>query len=162
MTSEDYADIASRLPTGIARVLFVAATVCMEFDLTVSETRRNEYACGQYPVPHTPHCRSTRQANGTKRPYVDLGSVSSKLCTAPALHTHASKKRRSYIHDRPNARPSLSIRLVRAEGGEPLLVECATWTTRPEDLASLRTAHHKVVRRALGFRRLFPTELYLR
>ena len=33
-----------------------------------------------------------------------------------------------------------------------MLYECATWTMRSQDFSSLRTAHHKLVLRIIGFR----------
>ena len=54
---------------------------------------------------------------------------------------------------RRNARLSLKIRLFKAEVMEAMLYGCATWTMRSQDFSSLRTAHHKLLLRIIGFRR---------
>ena len=43
--------------------------------------------------------------------------------------------------------------MLKAEVVEALLYGCATWTLRPEDYESLRTVHHKLLLRVVGFRR---------
>ena len=57
------------------------------------------------------------------------------------------------LYDRRNARLSLKIRLFKVEVMEAMLYGCATWTMRSQDFSSLRTAHHKVLLRIIGFRR---------
>ena len=39
---------------------------------------------------------------------------------------------------------------------EAMLYGCATWTMRSQDFSSLRTAHHKLLLRIIGFRRTAP------
>ena len=48
---------------------------------------------------------------------------------------------------------SLKIRLFKAEVVEAILYGCATWTMRSQEFSSLRTAHHKLLLRIIGFRR---------
>ena len=57
------------------------------------------------------------------------------------------------MYDRRNARLSLKIRLFKAEVMEAMLYGCSTWTMRSQDFSSLRTAHHKLLLRIIGFRR---------
>ena len=57
------------------------------------------------------------------------------------------------LYDGQNARLSLKIRLFKAEVMEAMLYGCATWTMRSQDFSSLRTAHHKLLFRIIGFRR---------
>ncbi|CAM9559980.1 unnamed protein product, partial [Ascophyllum nodosum] len=59
----------------------------------------------------------------------------------------------SQLYDRRNVRLSLKIRLFKAEVMETMLYGCATWTMRSQDFSSLRTAHHKLLLRIIGFRR---------
>ena len=47
----------------------------------------------------------------------------------------------------------LVIRLFKAEVMEAMLYGCATWTMRSQDFRSLRTVHHKLLLRIIGFRR---------
>ena len=63
------------------------------------------------------------------------------------------RKYSSQLYDRRNARLSPKIRLFKAEVMEAMLYGCATWTMRSQDLSSLRTAHHKLLLRIIGFRR---------
>ena len=63
------------------------------------------------------------------------------------------RKYSSQSYDRRNARLSLKIRLFKAEVMEAMLYGCATWTMRSQDFSSLRTAHHKLLLRIIGFRR---------
>ena len=63
------------------------------------------------------------------------------------------KKYSSQLYDRRNARLSLKIRLFKAEVMEAMLYGCATWTMHSQDFSSLRTAHHKLLLRIIGFRR---------
>ena len=53
---------------------------------------------------------------------------------------------------RPTERPAvLKIRLFKSEVMETMLYGCATWTMRSQDFSSLRTAHHKLLLRIIGF-----------
>ena len=63
------------------------------------------------------------------------------------------RKYSSQLYDRRNARLSLKIRLFKAEVMETMLYGCATCTMRSQDFSSLRTAHHKLLLRIIGFRR---------
>ena len=63
------------------------------------------------------------------------------------------RKYSSQLYDRRNARLSLKISLFKAEVMEAMLYGCATWTMRSQDCSSLRTAHHKLLLRIIGFRR---------
>ena len=68
------------------------------------------------------------------------------------------RKCNSQWYDRRNARLSLKIRLFKAEGMEAMLYGCGTWTIHSQDFRSLRTAHHKLLLRIIGFRRKDRTE----
>ena len=47
----------------------------------------------------------------------------------------------------------MSLYIFKAEVMEAMLYGCATWTIRSQDFSSLRTAHHKLLLRIVGFRR---------
>ena len=65
----------------------------------------------------------------------------------------ASVRKYSFqLYDRRNARLSLKIRLFKAEVMEAMLYGCATWIMHSQDFSSLRTAHHKLLLRNIGFR----------
>ena len=61
------------------------------------------------------------------------------------------RKYSSQLYDRRNARLSLKIMLFKAEVMEAMLYGWATWTMRSQDFSSLRTAHHKLLLRIIGF-----------
>ena len=63
------------------------------------------------------------------------------------------RKYSSQLYDRRNARLSLKIRLFKSEVMDAMLYGCATWNMRSQDFSSLRTAHHKLLLRIIGFRR---------
>ena len=46
---------------------------------------------------------------------------------------------------------TLKARLLKTEVMETLLYECETWTVDPEDFAKLRTEHHNLLLRIIGF-----------
>ena len=63
------------------------------------------------------------------------------------------RKYSSQFYDQRNARLLFKIRLFKAEVMDAMLYGCATRTMRYQDFSSLRTAHHKLRLRVIGFRR---------
>ena len=63
------------------------------------------------------------------------------------------RKYSSQLYGRRDARLSLKIRLFKAETMKAMPYGCATWTMRSQDFSSLRTTHHKLLLRIIGFRR---------
>ena len=59
----------------------------------------------------------------------------------------------SQLYDRWNVRWSLKIKLSKAEVVEAMLYGCATGTTFSLNFGRLRTTHHKLLLRVIGFRR---------
>ena len=55
------------------------------------------------------------------------------------------------LHNQRNTKLSLKTRLSKAEVVVAMLYVCATWTMRSQDFGSLRTAHHKLLLRVIGF-----------
>ena len=62
------------------------------------------------------------------------------------------------LYDRTIASLSLKVRMLKAELIETLLFGCVTWTLRVEYFAKLRTAHHLVLLRVIGFQRRLRTD----
>ena len=58
----------------------------------------------------------------------------------------------SQLYHRRNAWLSLKTRLFKAEVMEAMLYGCTTWTMRSQNFRSLRSAHHKLLLRIIGFR----------
>ena len=160
-----YADDAGMVPTsprGLTRMMGVIVVACQELGLTVSE-KKNE-AMHLWSHPHTASNALRIEAAGQRykqtTEFVYLGGAISesadldieikrRIGTAWA----SVRKYSSQLYDRRNARLSLKIRLFKAEVMEAMLYGCATWTMRSQDFSSLRTAHHKLLLRIIGFRR---------
>ena len=57
------------------------------------------------------------------------------------------------LYDRTTAPLSLKARMLKAEVIETLLCGCVTWTLSAQRFARLRSAHHRVLLRVVGFQR---------
>ena len=57
------------------------------------------------------------------------------------------------LFDRPRAPFRLKVRLLRAEAMEALLYGCMTWAPRRDHYRLLRTTHHRLLLRVIGYRR---------
>ena len=57
------------------------------------------------------------------------------------------------LYNRTSAPLRLKIRMLKAEVIETLLYGCVTWTLCAKHFAKLRTAHHQVLLRVIGFHR---------
>ena len=61
------------------------------------------------------------------------------------------------LFDRRSASLRLKARLLKAEAMEALLYGCMTWAPRNAHYRQLRTTHHKVLLRVIGYRRVHGT-----
>ena len=61
------------------------------------------------------------------------------------------------LFDRPNAPLRLKARLLKAEAMEALLYGCMTWAPRNAHHRQLRTTHHKLLLRVIGYHRVHGT-----
>ena len=62
------------------------------------------------------------------------------------------------VHDMTTPRLSLEVRTLKAEVVETVLCGCVTWTLSVKHFAKLRTAHHKILLRVIGFQRRQRTD----
>ena len=62
------------------------------------------------------------------------------------------------MYDMQAAPFALKLRMLKAEVIETLMYGCVTWTLGKEDLAELRTAHHRFLLRIIGFKRRQRTD----
>ena len=140
----------------------VINVTCQEFGLTVSE--RKTEAMHLWFHPHTASNALRIEAVGQRYKqtpeFVHLGGAISESADLDIEIKRridaawASVRKYSFqLYDRWDARLSLKIRLFKAEVMEAMLYGCATWTMRSQDFSSLRTAHHKLLLRIIGFRR---------
>ena len=132
-----------------------------EFGLTVSEKKTEAMQLWSHPPTSSNALRIEAAGHGiNRRPSLcTLGgaiSESADLDIEIKRRIGAAwasvRKYSSQLYDRRNARLSLKIRLFKAEVMEAMLYGCATWTMRSQDFSSLRTAHHKLLLRIIGFR----------
>ena len=162
MLYADDAGVVSTSPRGLTRRMGVIVVTCHEFGLTVSEKKTE--AMHLWSHPHTASNALRIETAGQRykqtTEFVHLGgaiSESAELDIEIKRHIGAAwasvRKYSSQMYDRRNARLSLKIRLFQAEVMEAMLYGCATWTMRSQDFSNLRTAHHKLLLRIIGFRR---------
>ena len=162
MLYADDAGLVSTSTRGLTRIMGAIVVACQEFGLTVSEKKIK--AMHLWSHPHTASNALRFEAAGQRyiqtTELVYLGgaiSESADLDTEikrPIGAAWASvRKCSSQLYDRRNARLSLDIRLFKAEVMEAMQYGCATWTMRSQDFSTLRTAHHKLLLRTIGFRR---------
>ena len=162
MLYADDARVVSTSPRGLTWMMDVIVVACQEFRLTVSEKKTETVHLWSHPntASNALRIEAIGQRYKQTTEFVYLGgaiSESADLDTEIKRRIGAAwasvKQCSSQLHDRRNARLSLKIRLFKAELMEAMLYECATWTMRSQDFSSIRTAHHKLLLRIIGFRR---------
>ncbi|CAN0074114.1 unnamed protein product [Sphacelaria rigidula] len=62
------------------------------------------------------------------------------------------------MYNGPNAAVHLKVRMIKAEAVEALLYGCVTWTPLNGHYSTLRTAHHALLRRCLGWHKRNRTD----
>ena len=140
----------------------VIVVACQDLGLTVSE--KKTAAMRLWSHPHTASNALQIEAAGQRykqtTEFVYLGgtiSESADLDIEIKRRIGAAwasvRKYSSQLYDRRNVRLSLKIRLFKAEVMEAMLYGCAMWTICSQDFSSLRTTHHKLLLRIIGFRR---------
>ena len=155
------AGVVSTSPRRLTRMMGVIVVACQEFGLTVSEKKTE--AMHLWSHPHTAsnalRIEVARQRYKLTTEFVYLGAISESADLDIEIKRRIGaawasvRKYSSQLYDRRNARLSLEIRLFKAEVMEAMLYGCATWTMHSQDFNSLRTAHHKLLLRIIGFRR---------
>ena len=162
MLYADDAGVVSTSPRGLARMMGVIVVTFQEFGLTVSEKKTE--AMHLWSHPHTTSNALRIEATGQRykhtTEFVYLGGAITEsadldieIKRSIGAAWASVRKYSSQLYDRRNARLSLKIRLFKAEVMEAMLYGCATRTMRSQDFSSLRTAHHKLLLRIIGFRR---------
>ena len=166
MLYADDAGVVSTSPHELTRMVDVMVVACQEFRLTVSEKKTEAMHLWSHPSTALNALRVEAAGQRYKQTteFVYLGgaiSESANLDSEIKRRIGAAwasvRKYSSQLYDRRNARLSLEIRLFKAEVMEAVLYGYATWTMRSQDFSSLRTAHHKLLLRTIGFRRKHRT-----
>ena len=174
-----YADdtgIVSRSPAGLlARMMTVIVEVFGAFGLTVSEKKTETLLMralekaqqpGETLTPPLPalEIAAAGQKYHQVHQFVSLGG----LITEDADITRDIKRRTritwgcfrkfsTELFDRPSAPLRLKARLLKAEAMEALLYGCMTWAPRNAHYRQLRTTHHKLLLRVIGYHRVHDT-----
>ena len=175
MLYADNAGIVSRSPAGLARMMMVIVEVFGAFGLTVSEKktetllmRASEKAKQQGEAPASPLRALEIAAAGQKYHQVHQFVYLGGLITEDADITRDNNRRTktawgcfskfsTELLDRPSAPLRLKARLLKADAMEALLYGCMTWAPRNAHYRQLRTTHHKLLLRVIGYRRVRGT-----
>ena len=175
MLYTDDAGIMFRSPPGLARMMTVIVEVFGAFDLTVSEKKTETLLVlapekgqqpGETPLPPLPALEivAAGQKYNQVHQFVYLGG----LITKDADLTRDINRRTNFawgclrkfsteLFDKPSAPLRLKTRLLRAEAMKALLYGCMTWAPRNAHYRQLRTTHHKLLLRVIGYRRVRGT-----
>ena len=160
MLYPDDVGVVSTSPRELTGMMDVIVVACQEFGLTVSEKKAQAMHLWSHPNTASNALRieaAGQQYKQTTKFVYLRGAISESadLDTEIKRRMGAAwasvRKYSSQLYDRRNARLSLKIRLFKAEVVEAMLYGRATWTMRSQDFSSLRTAHHKLLLRIIGF-----------
>ena len=158
-----YADDAGMVgisPCGLTRMMDANVVAYQESELTVSEKKTKVMNLWSDPSTSSNALRieAEEQRYKQKTEFVYLGGAISESADLDTESTRrigtawvSSRRYSSQLYGRRNALLSLKIRLFKVEEADAMLYGCATWTTRSQNFSSLRTAHHKLPLRVIGF-----------
>ena len=140
----------------------VIVVACQEFGLTVSGKTTETMHLWSHPDTMSNALR-VEAAGQRYTQTIEIVYLGGAISQSADLDTEIKRrigaalasvtKYSSELYGRWNARLSLKIRLFKSEVMEAMLYGCATWTKRSQDFSSIRTAHHKLLLRVIGFRR---------
>ena len=172
MLYADDAGVVSRSPAGLARMMAVIVEVFGAFGLAVPEKNTETLLMrapektqqpGETPTPLLPALKIA--AAGQKYHQVHQFVYLGGLITEDADITQDINRRTKIawgcfrkfsreLFDRPSASSRLKARLLKAEAMEALLHGCMTWAPRNAHYRQLRTMHHKLRLRVIGYHRV--------
>ena len=137
-------------PRGVIRTMGVIAVACQEFGLTVSEKKIEAMHLwsDSSTTSNALRIETPGQRYKPTNELVYLGGAISESADLDIENKHRTgaawaniRKYKSHFYDLWNARLSLTIR------------PSVTWVMLSQDLSSMRTTHHKLLLRVIGFRR---------
>ena len=175
MLYADDAGIVSRSPAGLARMMTVIVEEFGAFGLTASEKKTETLLMrapektqqpGETPTPPLPALEIT--AAGQKCHQVHQFVYLGGLITEDADITRDINRRTKIawgyfrkfsteLFDKPSAPLRLKARLLKVEVMEALLYGCRTWAPRNTHYRQLRTTHHKLLLRVIGYHSVHGT-----
>ena len=175
MPYADDAGIVSRPPAGLERMMTVIIKIFGAFGLTVSE-KKTETLLMRAP-------EKAQQPGGTSTPILPALEITAAgqkyhqvhqlvylggLITENADITRDINRRTKMawgcfrkfsteLFDSLSAPLRLDTRLLKAEAMEALLYGCMRWAPRNTHYRQLRTTHHKLLLRVIGYHRIHGT-----
>ena len=165
MLYADDAGVVSKSAEGLARMMTIVVEVFGEFGLTVSEKktetlllRVKEEQPATSPPPLIIEAAGQRYAQTAEFRYLgglvnEHGDLTREINFRTKAAWACIRKFARELFDRPGAPFPLKIRLLRAEAMEALLYGCMTWAPRRDHYRLLRTTHHRMLLRVIGYRR---------
>ncbi|CAB1097367.1 unnamed protein product [Ectocarpus sp. CCAP 1310/34] len=167
MLYADDAGVVSRSAEGLARMMTIIVEVFGEFGLTVSEKKtetllmRKGQADTSQPAPPPPlTIEAAGQKYAQKTEFRYLGGLVNEHGDLTRENNYRSRGAwaclRRYgreLFDRPQAPFRLKIRLLQAEAMDALLYGCMTWSPLSGHYQTLRSIHHRLLLRVIGYKR---------
>ena len=175
MLYADDAEIVSRSPPGLARIMTVIVEVFGAFGVTVAEKKTETLLMrapekaqqpGETPTPPLPalEIAAAGQKYHQVHQFVYLGGLITEDADITRDINRRTKIARGCFRkfsterfNRPSAPFRLKARLLKAEAMEALLYGCMTWAPPNAHYRQLRTTHHKLLLRVIGYHRVHGT-----
>ena len=175
MLYADDAGVVSKSANGLARMMTIIVEVFREFGLMVSEkktetlvmrVKENPPSLLPPPPPLIVEAAGQRYVQTTEFRYLgglvnEHGDLTREINFRSKAAWACFRRYARELFDRPRALFRLKIRLLQAEAMEALLYGCMTWSPRDDHYKLLRTTHHKLLLRVIGFRRKRDTHRQL-
>ena len=174
MLYADDAGIVSRPPAGLERMMTVIMEVFGVFGLTVSEKKTETLLMrapekaqqpGETPTPLSPALEiaaAGQKYHTVRQKYHQVlitedADITRDINRRTKIAWGYFRKFSTELFDRPSAPLRLKARLLKAEAMEALLYGCMTWAPRNAHYRQLRTTHHKLLLRVIGYHRIHGT-----
>ncbi|CAB1102544.1 unnamed protein product [Ectocarpus sp. CCAP 1310/34] len=168
MLHADDAGVMSRSAEALARMMTVIMEVIGEFGLTVSEKtatvqmRAKEKQTTIPPPPPPPpliiEAAGQRYTQTTELRYQgglvnEHGDLTQNINYRSGAAWACVRRYGQELFHRPRAPFRLKTRLLQAEAMKAMLYGCMTWAPRPDQCRTLRTIHHRLLLRDIGYQR---------
>lgn len=169
MLYADDAGVVSRSAEGLARMMTIIVEVFGEFGLTVSEKKtetllmraKDKPTTTSQPPPPPPltiEAAGQKYAQTTEFRYLgglvtEHGDLTREINYRSRGAWACLRRYGRELFDRPKAPFRLKIRLLQAEAMEALLYGCMTWSPLSGHYQTLRSTHHRLLLRVIGYKR---------
>ena len=165
MLYADDAGVVSRSADGLARMMTIIVQVFGEFGLTVSEKKTETLLMRvkeKQPTPPPPpliiEAAGQKYTQTLEFRYLgglvnEHGDLTREINFRSRAASACVRRYGPELFDRPGAPFRLKARLLQAEAMEALLYGCMTWAPRRDHYRLLRTIHHRLLLRVIGYQR---------